>query len=396
MLSRHLQKWAFNEVLQNNSNPMVFVTGPRQVGKTFVVKHLSNVQYFNWDTTEVRKAFARDPYFFRDSHRLVIFDEIHKRRDWKKLLKGYFDSPSRDENFIVTGSGRMDLYQKGGDSLQGRYQTAHLFPLHLDELLNKKKMAPPRDFSKWEPQRSPVSRAASEGLQQLLKYSGFPEPFLKSNSRFLNRWQDEYINRLVREDVRDVSKIEKLDQLDLLARLLPERVCSPLSHLSLSGDVEVSPLVIKSWLRVFEWLYFGFNLKPFHKKIHRAVKKEPKWYFYNWSFNDNLGSRFENFIAIQLLTVCRAWRDQGYGAWELFYVRDQDQREVDFLITKNLEPVVLIEAKSGQGEWTKSLEYYTKKLKIPGFCLSETGEYRKTERGWILGAAEFIEGLLME
>jgi predicted AAA+ superfamily ATPase len=377
--------------LHGSSDPMLFISGPRQAGKTFVAQNLKNISYFNWDTIETRKAYAKDPYFFRNENQLIVFDEIHKRKDWKKLLKGYFDSPSRKENFIVTGSGRMDLFQKGSDSLQGRYLTAHLFNLHLDETRNAKTLQSPRNFKTWAPDSKNVF-----ALDPLLIHGGFPEPFLKANSRFTNRWQDEYINRLVREDVRDVSKIEKLDQLDLLVRLLPERVGSPISHKSISEDIEVSPIIIKHWLRTLEWLYFGIQLKPYHRKIHRAVKKEPKWYFFHWPYNPNPGTRFENFLAIQLYITCQAWRDQGFGSWELHYLRDQDHREVDFLITCNLKPIALIEAKHSSPEWTPSLNYYTQKLGIPGFLVTANGPTKRQPRGWSLNASKFLSGLLLD
>lgn len=378
------------ESAQTEDGPMIWITGPRQVGKTFLVRQKVKT-YFNWDTIEVRKAFARDPYFFRGHpHQWVIFDEIHKRKDWKKLLKGYYDSPSRQENFIVTGSGRFDTFLRGGDSLQGRYDLFSLWPLMYDEIRSVQKIPrhEPRNFAEWEPQSSTVKDS------ELLEFGGFPTPFLQQSRRSLQKWMDLYLDRLVREDIRDFSAVEKVDKIDLLARLLSSRVMSPLSIKSLSEDVEVSPVAIKSWLRLFEILYFGFRIPPFHRKIHRAVKKEQKWYFYQWTFNEDPAARFENYLAVQLAAACAYWKEQGFGSYELTYLRDQDDREVDFLITRNLQPIALIEAKSSFQPWPKGLNYYAEKMRIPGFLVYPTGPVRKATNGWSLPSASFLHGLV--
>ncbi len=392
-IKRAFDSWLVPSILDVPiTDPMIFITGPRQVGKTHWARHLTP-RYFNWDTSEVKKAFIKDPYFFRDlaqENPLVTFDEIHKKRDWKKLLKGYYDSPARKENFIVTGSGRFDHYRKGSDSLQGRYFLYQMWPIIFDELSSRKKPSPPRDFSSWQPD------SGSYHDKELIKLGGFPAPFLKGSEAFLARWKDQYLERLTHEDTRDFALIQHLDKLELLARLLPERLGSPLSENSLAEDVEVSPVTIKSWLKLFETLYFGFSVPPFSRKIHRAVKKERKWYFHQWTYVENLGVRFENYLAAQLGAACSAWTEQGHGRWELFYLRDQDRREVDFLLAKNLKPQCLIEAKSSPQEWPTSLKFYTKKLEVPGYLIYPEGPTRRTDGGFSLSSAAFLQRLVLQ
>lgn len=371
-------------------SPMVFVTGPRQAGKTTEVKHLSK-NYFNWDTTETKRAFLKDPYFFRSMSAWIIFDEIHKRkRDWKKLLKGYYDSPERFENFIVTGSGRLNIFQKGGDSLQGRYELFHLLPVTYGEWSDLKMESTPRDFSAWEPDLMTGSRQESD----LVHLGGFPQPLTRGSDTFLNKWLDLYLKRLIEEDIRDFSRVELLDKMELLARLLPERISSPVSLKSLSEDVEVSREAIKNWIRLFEILYLGFTLPPYSRRIERAVKKERKWYFFQWAFVDDPGPRFENYLAVQLYTACQYWRDAGLGVYELFYIRDQDRREVDFLITKNLKPIALVEAKSSPQEFPASLMHYCNRFKVPGFLVYPVGPVkREAGYGYSLPSSVFLKGL---
>jgi uncharacterized protein len=382
-IPRALSAWV-DLAARRTSDPMVLLSGPRQVGTN---------AYFNWDTPQVKRAHLDRPLFFRDGDpRWVIFDEIHKRRDWKRLLKGFYDSPDRRENFIVTGSGRLEQFQRGGDSLQGRYDLFQLWPLTVDELARATKpmAARPRDFRAWEPDAPEVEDAP------LLELGGFPAPFHAGSARGLRRWQDQYLDRVVREDVRDFSAVHRLDQIDLLARLLPGRVSSPISALSLAQDVEASPVGIKGWLRLFETLFFGFRLPPFHRHVHRAIKREPKWYFYQWTYVEDPEPRFENYLAVQLGAALRSWSEQGYGRWELFYLRDQDRREVDFLVTRDLKPQALIEAKVAAQPWPNGLRHYVEKLGVPGFLLYPSGPVRREGRlGFSVPSGKFLRGLLL-
>ena len=230
--------------------------------------------------------------------------------------------------------------------------------------------------------------------RHLLEFGGFPEPLIRGKQNFLNKWQDLYLRRLVQEDIRDFSRVIELDKIELLARLLPERVRSPISLKALSEDIDVSRDSIKNWLRLFETLYLGFSLPPWSRKIHRAVKKEQKWFFYQWTFCEEPASRFENYVAVQLHSMCQLWRDAGLGIYELYYLRDQDRREIDFVITKGLKPVALIEAKLSETSWQSSLDYYARKLNIPSFIVTQEGVCRRiNDSKWILPFAQFMNSV---
>lgn len=389
--SRALAAWA-HPTLRSAKDPMIFLTGARQVGKTSLAREWTPA-YYNWDTAETKRAFLADPYFFRQTEPWIVFDEIHKRRDWKKILKGVYDSPARRENFIVTGAGRFDQYQRGGDSLQGRYDSFRLWPFAYDEfhLPHAQHPAMPRDFRSFEPP------SLAQADVDLITLGGFPAPLLSGQKARLRRWQDQYLERLVREDVRDFSAVQRLDQMELLARILPGRVGSPVSLLSLAQDVEASPVGVKGWLRLFETLFFGFTVKPYHRRIERAVKKEVKFYFTQWTYVEDPGLRFENYLAVQLQTALSAWSEQGHGRYELCYLRDQDRREIDFVIVRDLVPLALIEAKSSPQPWPSGLHYYADKLKLPAFLVYPVGPTRReSSKGWSMSSSTFLAGLVLD
>ena len=222
---------------------MVFVAGPRQSGKTTLSRLLAegfpNHDYLNWDIPQDRVRFLEKPHFFDDMARtdesdpLVVLDEIHKYSDWKNYLKGVADRFPTGFQFLVTGSGRLDLYRKGGDSLAGRYLLFHLWPLTLAELADRGSTV---DEFLANPLAIDLDGRADleKAWRDLAELSGFPEPHLKGSKRSWRRWSDTYTQQLIREDVRDLTGIKSVDDLETLFALLPSKVASPLSTTSLS------------------------------------------------------------------------------------------------------------------------------------------------------------------
>src|SRR3989338_6328387 len=248
---------------------MVFVSGPRQVGKTTLAERLclqESGRYYNWDIPEHREAILL--HQINDAP-MWVFDEIHKYREWRAFLKGLFDQWKQKVKILVTGSARLDLYSYGGDSLQGRYHLLRLHPLSVAEL----KM---------------TSRVQMEALFHL---GGFPEPFLSGSETESKRWNREYRKRLIEEDIRDLEFVKDLSKLELLSLRLPHLVGSPLSIHSLTEDLQVSHGTLSKWLDIFEKTYHIFRVTPFGAPQIRAVKKERKHYQYNWSVVEDPGHR---------------------------------------------------------------------------------------------------------
>jgi predicted AAA+ superfamily ATPase len=342
---------------------MAFVAGPRQVGKTTLARHVLAAEgdgvYLNWDNREDRRAIRAAQWPAGEA--LVVLDELHKWRAWKAWIKGEFDKHRERLHFLVTGSARLDLYRRGGDSLQGRYHHYRLHPLSCAEIAGKGQLAvPPVARELRIP--SPVS---PELVRSLLEFGGFPEPFLAQSARALRRWQRERIERFFREDVRELETIRDLSSMELLADLLPERVASPLSLNSLREDLEVSHKALTLWIGILERLYHIFRLRPFVSAKVRALQKMPKAYLWDWSLVPDRGARFENLVALHLLKLCHCLHDHdGYNV-ELSYLRDRQGREVDFLVSVDRRPWFAVEAKVSDTTIDPSLRYFRDRLKVP-------------------------------
>ena len=322
------------QVRHDLARKMVFVAGPRQVGKTTLAKSLSGAAagYLSWDIAEHRERILQREL---PASRLWVFDEIHKYRSWRGLLKGLFDGRRPGQQILVTGSARLDLYRFGGDSLQGRYHLLRLHPFSAGELRL----------------RTP------EELRELLTLGGFPEPYLSGSQVEAKRWTRDYRSRLVREDLTSLERIQDLGNLELLALRLPSLVGSPLSINALREDLQVSHKSVASWISALERLFALFRLPPFGAPQIRAVTKEQKHYHFDWSLVPDEPARFENLVAAHLLKWVHFEQDAQGRDLELRYFRDTDGREVDFVVTEGRRPVLLVECKWSDAEADRSLRY---------------------------------------
>ena len=336
---------------------MVFLGGPRQVGKTTLALAVLQADgprhpgYLNWDDARVRPALLRGD--LPGDQATLVLDEIHKHPHWRNLVKGFYDSYRDRVAFLVTGSARLDHYRKGGDSLQGRYHHYRLHPFSLREIA---KSPTPSD------------------LDALLRFGGFPEPLLAGNQRAWRRWQRERLSRVVREDLRDLENVREIALVELLVDALPNRVGSPLSINSLSEDLQVAHQTVQRWLDILENLYVCFRIPPYGAPRIRAVKKENKLYLWDWSQVPAHGPRFENLVACQLLKYCHHQEDTEGFAMELRFLRDTDRREVDFVVLRDGEPLFAVECKAGDKSPNPAIAYFRERTPIAHFYQAHLGE----------------------
>ena len=364
---------------------MIFLAGPRQAGKTtfarMVSSSFSNSVYFNWDIVTNKRLLVEKPTFFEEINRkdstppLVVFDEIHKYKKWKNYLKGVYDEFSGHYKFLVLGSGRLNVFQKGGDSLAGRYFLFTLWPFTLAELAQRQKTF--AEFIKNPLEVDGFDNSADKIWRQLSHVGGFPEPYLSGKETLYRRWSASYGQQLIREDIRNMTAIKEVDSMEILFSILPSKIGSPLSMASLSRDIQVSFNSIRNWLEIFESFFLIFRIPSWGKKISRAITKEKKLYLYDYAHIPNDPEKFENMVALELWRAVSNWNDLGLGDFGLHYVRNKEKEEVDFLITNNHNPLLLVEAKLSDETPSKSLLKFQSALKVPAVQLvNKTGVHK--------------------
>lgn len=355
-LTQHLKKY----------RQMIFVAGPRQVGKTTLCQSIKHQHYFNWDNQDHRALIIEGPGriaseigldALQKKPLIIIFDEIHKYSKWKDFLKGFFDVYGTEIKVIVTGSSRLDIFKKGSDSLMGRYFLYRLHPLSVREIIaprmDDKKISSPKLIKK-------------NTFEALLKFGGFPEPYLKADTKFQNRWKRLRQQQLFSEDIRSLTQIQDIFQLEHLAELLKNQAGQLTNYSSLATRVKISVDTVRRWLVTLESFYYCFAIQPWFKNISRSLQKQPKIYLWDWSLVDDPGTRAENFIASHLLKAVHWWTDNGFGEYGLYFLRDKDKREVDFLVTQDRTPWFMVEVKASQNKSiSKNLHHFQKQAKVP-------------------------------
>ena len=332
-MARTLERYLTPQVGRDLARKMVWLAGPRQVGKTTLARSLPGGRegYLSWDVASDRARLLRREL---PPAKLWVLDEVHKYRSWRNYLKGLWDGRRPGQRLLVTGSARLELYGRGGDSLQGRY---HLLRLH------------PSRWRSWAPRPRRVGRS--------FRLGGFPGP---SSAARRPRRDAGRASTAVGSSPRRVTSLERvvdLGNLELLAMRLPELVGSPLSLNALREDLQVSHKTVATWVRIFERLHAIFRLPPFGAPSIRAVKKEQKHYQMDWSLVPGDPARFENLAACHLLKWVHYEQDVKGRDLELRYFRDTDGREVDLVVTERARPILLVECKWGDAPLDRSLRY---------------------------------------
>ena len=341
---------------------ILLISGPRQCGKTTLSKMISkDHDYISYDNVKDRLILKEQSW--DRSKRYIVFDELHKKDKWKSWLKGIFDSEGIPPGIVVTGSARMDIYKKVGDSMAGRFFSFHLFPLDLKELK--------------KPQKN-----TEQTMDRLLKYSGFPEPYLEANKTFYKLWEKTHIDTIIRNDLIELESPKHIKKIETLIELLKESIGNPLSSAGLANQLECSPKTVGNWLKWLEELCIIFRVTPYSRNIPKSLKKMSKYYFYNWALAKHKGALLENFVACSLLKENYFRQDTMGEVRGLNYLRTKDKQEIDFVLTKDKRPVSLLESKWSDDNLHKPLETISKNLKdIPKIQLVKELNREKTFKG---------------
>lgn len=387
-------RYLYPYIVKDLAKKMVFVGGPRQVGKTTLSKLIGKGEYqkplyLNWDNRDDRKNIIAGRLDYESD--LLIFDEIHKYKQWKNYLKGEYDKNKDKYNYLITGSARLDIYRRGGDSLLGRYHYYRLHPFSSREALG---VAP--DLKVSQPLKFISSQKAAGVFRDLMVYGGFPEPFLEKNHIATRRFHNERIDRLIKEDIRDLETIRDISALQVLAEILPSKVGSLFSLNALREDFEVAHKTIALWVEILEKFYYHFRIYPFASSVFKSLRKEPKIYLWDWSQLENQAAKLENIVASHLLKAVHFLHDVYGHKAELYFLRDRDGKEVDFLITIGQKLWLAVEVKSKDKTVSKNLVYFANKLRIPyAYQITEEVDVdfvKKNVR--VISASKFLSGLV--
>jgi len=345
---------------------MAFVSGPRQVGKTTTCRKHADA-YVDWDNIDDRELILAGPANIierlglnrlSDTVPVALFDELHKYPRWKQFLKGFFDTYADQVRITVTGSSRMDVYRRGGDSLMGRYFLYRMHPFSVAETLTQELPDAKRIVR-------PAAKVKASDFAALWQHGGYPEPFLRRDTRFSRRWHSLRLQQLVREDIRDLTQIQQIDQLELLAKLLANRSSHQLIYGNLAKEIRVSIDTVRRWVDTLCNLHLGFLIRPWFRNVSRSLRKEPKWFLRDWASIEDTGDKAETFVACHLLKAVEGWNDMGLGKFELGYLRDKEKREVDFLVARDGKPWFLAEVKYKERSMSPALRFYQDQVKAP-------------------------------
>ena len=349
---------------------MVFITGPRQVGKTYLAEQImesfENPTYLNFDSNEDREIIRRRSWHLLSD--LIVFDELHKMRDWKTFLKGVYDTKQENQAILVTGSARLETFRQSGESLAGRYLHLRLNPLSVKE--------------------TDMGISPYEVVERMNRLGGFPEPFLSNSDEEAQRWRNQYYTDLIREDILEFSRIHEIRIMKLLVEMLRTKVGSPLSYKSLAEDLQVSPNTVIKYTQILEALYIIFLVRPYHKNIARSILKEPKVYFYDSGYvQGGEGIRLENTCAVCLLKHVQFLHDAKGRDISLNYIKTKEGKEIDFTIVEDESPSLLVEVKLSDNKPTNYLKKLATLLPVSR-SLQLVHNLRKPEQH---GAIEIIQ-----
>ena len=347
-----------------NNRQMALVSGPHQVGKTTACRDQADF-YLNWDNADDRRVLLRGPSALaehlhlnrlRPTPPVAVLDELHKFSKWKQLLKGFFDTYGERVRLLVTGSSRLDVFRRGGDSLMGRYLPYRMHPWSVAECarvgIPDGAIQPPVDIdpADWD---------------ALWTHGGFPEPFIRRELRFTRRWISLRQDQLAHEDLREVTGVQDLGTMETLMRLLAERSGGQIVYSHLAAELGVAPDTAKRWVDLLARLHYGFLVRPWFANVAKALRKEPKWFLRDWSGQNDAGARAETLVACHLLKAVEGWTDLGFGSFELRYLRDKEKREVDFLVVKDQKPWFLVEVKAGDTRLAPALAHFQTQTGAP-------------------------------
>lgn len=343
-------------------SPVVLILGSRQIGKTTLARKIAQERGFDYvslDDIRILSSVQQDPIgFIKQYQRPVIFDEIQRAPELFLPIKQAVDENRKPGMFILTGSANPLVAPKIADSLAGRMQIIHLWPLSQGELLGVREQFLEKVFSN-QVQFSHVGAWKKDQYIQAFLHGGYPSLQHNATERQIDDWCESYLSTLLQRDVQDLARIEGLSALPNLLKLLATRLTGIMNSAELSRTSGLTTSTLNRYLVLLEALFLIYRQQAWSGSLGKRLVKAPKSYFidtaivcYLLAVNEQrlkndpnlVGALLENFIAHELAKQL-SWNLQRISC---YYFRTQAGAEVDFVLENKLGQIVGIEVKASQ------------------------------------------------
>lgn len=360
------------------SFPVIVVTGPRQSGKTTLIREMfPDYKYFNLESPQTLQAVQDDPAgLVNPKTRNIIIDEVQRVPEILSYIQVAVDEQQIAGNFILSGSENLLLSEKIIQSLAGRAAYVNLLPLSYEELK--------------------LAGKEHKSIYKQLFTGQFPALYSKKYEPL--EYYEQYLATYVERDVKQISNLINLTQFRTFLGLLAGRIGQVVNNVSLANDVGVSPNTIGNWISILEASYIIFRLQPYYENFGKRHIKSPKIYFtdtglacrlLNLTESDQLknffliGGLFENLIILEIKKYLQNTRP----AAKLYFFRDTHGNEVDLIIDQGTTQIP-VEIKSGSTfspsflkgtrYWSSLLDEKSQKKSLPGFVIYSGDQLYKT------------------
>ena len=325
---------------------VVLVTGPRQVGKTTMIKKLmenSDRKYITLDDLMLRNLAKNDPEMFIKTYSPPVFiDEVQYAPELLSYIKIQADERQQKGDYWLSGSQIFRLMRGVSESLAGRVGLLDLFPLSQNEIYNHKQCIPlETDFDHLKERASHIPAATPIDIFTRIYNGGMPE-IIASENDSRERFYESYVRTYLERDVRDISGDINVLKFYRFMVAVAARMAQLLNIKSIADDAEIDQVTAKNWLNIMETLGLIFYLHPYSNNLLKRTIKSPKLYFYDsglaahltrWSSVHTLmngaqsGAFLENFVISEIM---KGWHNCGLRP-ALHYYRNKDNKEIDVL-----------------------------------------------------------------
>lgn len=337
--------------------PVVLVTGPRQSGKTTLVRHLAGtgMRYLTLDDNLTLLSASEDPVGFIRNLDQAVIDEVQRAPALLLEIKKTVDEDRRPGRFLLTGSANLMTLPKVADSLAGRMETLPLYPFAQCEIHQRNTFWLDALFANNIP--TVTTPLLGDALIQAVLCGGYPEAMTRSNLRRRTTWYKQYTEALIKRDVQDIANIDKLEQLPLLLRALAEVAGQLCNYSQLAAQVGIDAKTANKYMAIFEQMYLLKRIPVWAGNRLKRVVKSPKLQFIDSGLlasqrgltldtlhrDRNLfGGLLETFVYSELLKQT-TWAETDY---QILYYRDADQYEVDFVVENSAGDIIGVEVKA--------------------------------------------------